>query len=326
MALRKRFTVLMALTLALSVVGCDRAANNGGLKLTGTVETTTVALSFKVPGRLEQRLFDEGQTVKAGQVVARLEDAELREEQLARSAQERAARAALNDLQAGSRREEIAQGEAALARVRAEALQAAEDARRMESLFKREVVSRKDLDAARTARDSSAAVVRETEERLRLLKAGPRPDAVRQLQASLESAVSMRALADTRLSQAVLTSPVSGQVLAKHAEPGEMLAAGSPVLTVGKLDEIWIRAYIPETELGRIKLGQQAQVTSDTWPGKSYTGSVSFIAQQAEFTPKNVQTATERVKLVYRIKITVPNPQLELKPGMPVDAVIKATP
>lgn len=326
MIMQPRAAVAALCACLLLAGGCDRGNGKGTLKLTGTVETTTVALSFKVPGRLLQRSVDEGQTVRAGQEVARLEETELREEQRARSAQERAARAALDDLRAGSRQEEIGQAEAALARLRAEAVRAADDAARSEKLFAREVIPRRDLDAARAARDASAAAVREAEERLRLVKAGPRPDAVQQARATLDSAVAGRALADSRLADAVLSAPVSGQVLAKHAEPGEMLAAGSPVLTVGKLDEVWIRAYIPETELGRIKLGQTATVTSDTWPGKSYTGTVSFIAQQAEFTPKNVQTQAERVKLVYRIKITVPNPNLELKPGMPVDALITAAP
>lgn len=320
------FALLIIAALALPIAGCNRSGEKTTLKVSGTVETTTVELSFKVPGRLERRNFDEGQTVQAGQVVAQLEDRELRDEQAARSAQERASKAALNDLAAGSRREEIAQGVAALARVKAEALRAAEDAMRMENLFKRDVVARRDLETAWAARDVSAAAVREAEERLHLLKAGPRPDALQQARATFESAAATRALADTRLSQSILASPVSGIVLSKHAEPGEMLAVGSPVLTIGKLDEVWIRAYIPETDLGRIKLGQSVQITSDTWPGKSYNGTVSFIAQQAEFTPKNVQTTAERVKLVYRIKITVPNPQMELKPGMPVDAVIKAAP
>jgi len=123
----------------------------------------------------------------------------------------------------------------------------------------------------------------------------------------------------------VLTAPLTGTVLSKHAEPGELLAAGSPVITVGRLDEVWVRGYIPETQLGRVKLGQQATVTSDTWKGRSYQGTISFIASEAEFTPRNVQTEAERVKLVYRIKITIANPRQELKPGMPVDAVI-ATP
>ncbi|HEX9078335.1 MAG TPA: efflux RND transporter periplasmic adaptor subunit [Desulfuromonadaceae bacterium] len=294
----------------------------GGLKVSGTIEVTSVELSFKVPGRMGQRLVDEGELVRTGQVVARLEDDELREERDARAAEERAARAALADLEAGSRREEIAEGAAALSRMKADAEKLAKDYVRMEALFRREVVPQKDLDAARAGRDASAAAVREAEERLRLLKIGPRPDAVRQARARVESAAAGLALAETRLSQGVLTAPLNGLVLTKHAEPGEMLAVGSPVVTVGRMEEVWLRAYIPEAELGRVKVGQRARVTADTWPGRVFEGRVGFISSEAEFTPKNVQTEKERVKLVYRIKIFLANPKMELKPGMPADAVI----
>jgi HlyD family secretion protein len=231
----------------------------------------------------------------------------------------------LADLLAGSRREEIAAAAATLSRLTAEAERASQDAARAEALFAIEVIARNELDAARAAKESAAAAVREAEQRLRLTQIGPRPDAVRQARARLEAAGASRSLAETRLGQAVLTAPLTGTVLSKHAEPGELLAAGSPVITVGRLDEVWVRGYIPETQLGRVKLGQQATVTSDTWKGRSYQGTISFIASEAEFTPRNVQTEAERVKLVYRIKITIANPRQELKPGMPVDAVI-ATP
>lgn len=313
-----------ALIIALLVLstGCNRSGGDGPLKLSGTVETTTVAVSFKVGGRLKQRLVDEGQQVQAGQVVARLEDDELQDEHRLRAADQQAAQAALADLQAGSRAEEIAAAAATLARLKADSTRADQDAGRAEALFAIEVIARNELDAARAARASAAAAVREAEQRLRLTQIGPRPDAVRQAQARLEAADAARSLAETRLGQAVLTAPQSGTVLAKHVEPGELLAAGSPVITIGRLDEVWVRGYIPETQLGRVKLGQQAMVTSDTWKGRSYQGLVSFIASEAEFTPRNVQTEAERVKLVYRIKITIANPRQELKPGMPVDAVI----
>ena len=110
--------------------------------------------------------------------------------------------------------------------------------------------------------------------------------------------------------------------MSKNIEPGEQVAVGTPVITIGELESVWVRAYIPETDLGRVKLGQKARVTTDTWPGRVYDGRVTFIASEAEFTPKNVQTPKERVKLVYRIKITIPNPKRELKPGMPADAEI----
>ena len=299
---------------------------NGSIKVSGTIEVTTVELSFKLPGRIWQRLVDEGEMVRTGQVVARLETDELRNERDSRAADERAALAALADLKAGSRREEISQAEASLNRLRADAERQAKDSIRMEALFRREVVPLKDLDAARAARDASAAAVIEAEQHLRLLKIGPRPDAVRQTQAKADVAGAGLALAETRLSQGNLIAPLNGLVLAKHTEAGEMLAAGSPVVTVGRMDEAWLRAYISETELGRVKVGQRASVTTEAWPGRVFVGRIGFISSEAEFTPKNVQTAKERVKLVYRIKIFLANPKMELKPGMPADAVIDAPP
>lgn len=318
--------VIVVIAVAIIIAGHRTTQEQGVIKLSGTVEVTSVVLSFKIGGRLAERMVDEGQTVQAGQVVGRLEDEELKEERNSRSAEERASKAAVSDLEAGSRREEIAQGEAALARISAESERVARDAVRAEELFRREVIPLKDLDAARAGRDAAAAGVREAEQRLRLLKIGSRPDAVRQARARAEGASAGRALAETRLSQSILSSPLSGLVLSKHAEPGEMLAAGAPVVTVGKMDEVWLRGYIPESELGRVKVGQSAHVTVDTRPGRSFDGRLSFIASEAEFTPKNVQTEKERVKLVYRIKIAISNPKGELKPGMPADAVMTAAP
>jgi HlyD family secretion protein len=123
-----------------------------------------------------------------------------------------------------------------------------------------------------------------------------------------------------------VASPLSGVVLSENIEPGEFVAAGTPVVTVGELANVWLRAYISEPDLGRVKVGQATRVRTDTYPGKFYEGRVSFLSSQAEFTPRNVQTEQERVKLVYRVKIDLPNPQMELKPGMPADAEIQAGP
>lgn len=315
--------IVVVLALAALLIMRRTPTETGVLKVSGTIEVTTVELSFKVGGRLAQRLVDEGEMVTAGQLVARLEDDELKEDKSARTAEKQVAQAALADLQAGSRREEIAQAEAVLARMKAEAERLRKDALRSEALFKRDVIPQKDLDAARAGRDASAAAVHEAEQHLKLLRIGPRPDAVQQAKSQVKAAEAGLALADTRLSQSTLTAPLSGLVLSKHAEQGEMLAVGAPVVTIGKMDDVWLRAYIPEAEMGRVKVGQRARVTVDTWPGRAFEGTVSFISPEAEFTPKNVQTEKERVKLVYRIKITLANPRMELKPGMPADAVIE---
>ncbi|WP_243688416.1 efflux RND transporter periplasmic adaptor subunit [Geotalea toluenoxydans] len=184
------------------------------------------------------------------------------------------------------------------------------------------MISQRQLDASGTAFETSRAAVREAREGLALVRKGPRREKIDQARGRLKEAQAALAQAETRLGYATLTSPISGLVLSKHAEPGELVAAGTPVVTLGDITDTWLRAYISETDLGRVKVGQAVLVKVDTYPGRSYRGKVTFISPEAEFTPKNVQTEKERVKLVYRIKITVPNPQMELKPGMPADAEI----
>lgn len=295
-----------------------------GIPVSGSVEATTVELSFKLPGQVIERNVDEGETVKAGQVVARLEGADLSEELAARRADVATQRAALAELQAGTRSEEIRQAEAALERARAEEVRARDNYARYKNLLQREVVPRSEYDVVKTTHDGASATAQEAAERLRELKNGPRRETIDQARARLTATEKGLALAETRLGYTTLVSPVSGTVLAKHVEPGEQVSPGTPIVSVADLSSVWIKAYIPETELGRVRLGQKAEVTTDTFPGKVYPGAVTFIASEAEFTPKTVQTEKERVKLVYRIKITVANPSRELKPGMPADALLLA--
>lgn len=296
----------------------DRAT----LRVSGNIEVTSVEVSFKIPGRVKERLADEGEMVKDGQVIARLEREDLLHEVALRAAEVQAAQAALAELEAGSRKEEIARGEAALAAAEADAKRLDDDFVRQKELFARETIPRQKFDAALAARDTSSARVREAREALTLLRKGPRKERIDQARARLRQVESALALARERFAYAEVAAPLTGMVLAKHVEPGEQVAAGTPVITVGDMANTWVRAYIAESDLGRVKVGQKARVRTDTYPDKHYAGTVSFIAQEAEFTPKNVQTEKERVKLVYRIKITIPNPRMELKPGMPADAEI----
>ncbi len=293
-----------------------------GIRVSGNIETTQVEVSFKLPGRVLERLVDEGDRVKAGQLVARLDSADLEQEVELRRAERAAAQATLAELEAGSRVEEIGQGEATLAKAQAEFGRLKIDYARQQELYRKEVISTRELDAARSAFETAEAQLRLAKEQLTLLRKGPRKEKIDQARAMQKQTQAALALAETRLGYATLSAPLSGVVLAKNIEPGEQVAAGTPVVSVADIESVWLRAYINETDLGRVKLGQKAQVTTDTWPGRKYPGVVTFIAADAEFTPKNVQTEKERVKLVYRIKITIANPQLELKPGMPADAKI----
>jgi HlyD family secretion protein len=299
-----------------------KKADAGTLRISGNIEVTEVQVSFKVPGRVAMRQVDEGAFVRKGDLVAKLEDAELVQAVDQASAEVDAASSELAELEAGSRREEVAQGEALLARAEAEALRLEADYKRAAALYSREVIPKAQLDAARAASDGQAATVRERREALQLLRKGPRREQIDQARARLKRAQAVQLNARERLGYATLVAPVSGVVLSKGVEPGEQVAAGTPVVTLGDMGQTWVKGYIPETELGRVKLGQRARVKSDSYPGRYFDGNVSFISSEAEFTPKNVQTEKERVKLVYRVKISLPNPKLELKPGMPVDAEI----
>jgi len=170
------------------------------------------------------------------------------------------------------------------------------DYQRAENLFKAGAISAQNRDVARTQFQADKATVE-------------------QLKASLE-------LAETRLGFAELASPLNGFVLVKSSLAGEVIQPGTPVFTAIDLNNVWVTAYINESDLARVKLGQQAYVVTDTYPGKKYKGELSFVSSEAEFTPKTIQTTQERVKLVYRVKVRVDNSSLELKPGMPADAYI----
>lgn len=294
----------------------------GPLRLSGNIEVTDAEISFRIAGHVRERLVKEGDRVESGAVVARLESRDLQHEVGLREAEVANARAVLAELTAGFRSEEIAQARAAHAQARAELARAESDWQRQQALFAEGAVAARETEALKAAFEIARGRSEESRQRLALLEKGVRREQLDQARARLQLAEESLALARTRLGYSELTAPLAGVVLAENVEAGEFVAAGTPVVTLGVLDPVWLRGYINETDLGRVKLGQSAQVAIDTFPGKSFAGTVTFIAQDAEFTPKNVQTEKERVKLVYRIKITIPNPDQELKPGMPADAEI----
>jgi HlyD family secretion protein len=289
----------------------------------------------------------EVQTAQAA-LAALLAGSRPQEIESAKAAMDRAAHA-LADLEAGSRPQEIVVAEAAVSAAAAEMVRLQADYRRATSLFQRKTISAQEYDATRAAFDVATERHRQAVEQLKLVQEGPRIEQIKQARAALEQAKwqhelvrigprqedkdqgqtrldQARAalkLAETQLSYATVFAPLTGVVLSKNIEPGEYVAPGTAVVTVGDLVNVWLRGYIQEGDLGRVKVGQRAWVTTDTYPGKKYEGRISFISSAAEFTPKNVQTPKERVKLVYRIKIDITNPKMELKPGMPADAVIE---
>jgi HlyD family secretion protein len=381
------FAVLVVVALgAWLVFGWLRHPDTSRIVVSGNIELTEIAVSFKVPGKLAELHVDEGAPVKRGMLIARLDADQihkqrdrdqaasraaesgyrqlmtaisLQKETLAadtqlRQAEVRQAKALLDEMLAGSRTQEVAQARAALDDARTQHAQAARDWKRAQQLFAKEDISAAQRDQYRTQYERSEALVKQIEERLALVVEGPRKEQIEAARAQLERArAALRlsesarielqrkqqeldarqaeidraraqvAVVDSQIDDTAAISPVDGVVLVKSAEPGEVLAAGMPAVTIGDIDHPWVRAYVKEADLGRVKLGGKVKVTTDSFPGKVYNGRVSFISSEAEFTPKQIQTEEERVKLVYRVKIEVENPQRELKSNMPVVAELE---
>ncbi len=310
----------------LLLAACSGGARSSPLVLSGNIEVTDAQLGFKIPGRVAERTVSEGDHIQAGQLIARLDDAEQREQLALRRAEFSAAQAALAELEAGSRPQEIAAAAAALHSAEAERDRARLDFARQQELRSKNAIADRELEAAQAQLKVAEARANEAAERLKLVQEGPRAEDIAQGRARLEQARAAVALAETQVDNTRLASPLSGVVLSHNVEPGEYVSPGTPVVTVADLAQVWVRTYISQTDLGRIAHGQKVQVRTDTFPGKTYEGTIGFISSEAEFTPKTVQTAKERVKLVFRIKVDLANPRDELKPGMAADVSIPAAP
>jgi len=357
----------------------------GRIVVSGNIELTEVNIAFKTAGRLIERTVDEGDAVKKGNVIARLDRDQLMAQrerevaglesartQLTQSetslAWEKATLAAdieqrradlgsnearLAELNNGARPQEKLDARAAVEAAQSELDRAKKDWDRSQTLFKNDDISAAQFDQYRNRWESAQAALKSMTEREALVLAGPRAEVIKAQQGQVERAraavkiaeansLEMKrreqdlgtrraeiarstasiAMIDSQLADTIVSSPVDGVVLVKAADVGEVLAPGTTVVTVGDIDHPWLRGYVNETDLGKIKLGAKAKVTTDSYPGKVYQGRVTFISSEAEFTPKQIQTEQERVKLVYRIKIEMDNPRRELKSNMPADAEI----
>jgi len=326
--MKKRSRVLILLLVIVLATGgyffyFKKQVNPNQVKVSGNIEVTTVGVGFKVAGHVDRRLVDEGDSVKKGQVIANLETADLEIDVANANAQLLAAKVTLAQLMNGSRSQDVSASQAAMRIAEADKQNAAAEYGRMQQLFTQSAVSVQDRDRSQTAYATANARADQAIQQLSLVVEGPRREEIELATARVEQVKQVLKLAQTRLTYAQIVAPVDGVVLSKNIEVGEYVSPGTPVVNIGDLNQVWIKAYIAETDLGRVMLGQKVTVTADTYPNKVYNGTIGFIASEAEFTPKNIQTAEERVKLVYRIKIMIENNAHELKPGMPTDAVIK---
>lgn len=297
------------------------------LAASGTVEATEGQFGFQAPGRIEAIAVREGDRAVAGTELARLDRTELEARRAQAVAQVSAARALLSELERGSRPEELAQGRAAVAVVREKLADSERDLDRTRRLFEGGAVSRESLDKAAMAVEIARSQKSQVEEQLQLLEQGPRREKVDAQRAQVAQAQAAVGGIDATLANTTIVAPFDGTVTVRHREPGEIVPPGAAVLTLMNPDDRWVRIYVPGHRIGAVHLGMRVSITADTFPGKVYPGEVIFIASEAEFTPKSVQTTEERVRLVYAVKVRiVEDPRLELKPGMPADVRLEFSP
>ena len=315
---------LLALVLRFTVF--RGGPGDGVIVASGSVEATEAQLGFQVPGRIDTIAVAEGDRVTAGQVLARLDVTELEARRAQAAAQLEAVRALLGELQSGSRAEEVAQSRTAAAAATDRLNDAQRDLARTRQLFDGGAVSQEALDKAQTAFDLARAQRDQAAQARQLVETGPRPERIAAQRAQVAQAEASVRQIDATLANAVVRAPFGGVVTVKDREPGEVVGAGTPVLTVMNLGDRWVRIYVREDRIGAVRLGQAASITADTYPGKRYAGVVSYISSAAEFTPRTVQTAEERVKLVYAVKVRITgDAAVDLKPGVPADVRLEAS-
>ena len=325
---RKKLALALVLG-ALAVVGYgifsgqSMQKDGGRLTLYGNVDIRQLDAAFRVGGRIRKVLVEEGEEVRAGRILAELDDEPLRQIHAAASANLAMQEAVLLKLERGYRAEEVAQAEAAVVSARAQAEHAFQEFTRIERLRASNAVSQKDFDSAKAAFVDADAGLRSATENFAKLKSGYQREDVDAQRATVAAAKAQRDQAATALDDAVLTAPQDGVVLTRVREAGAMIQAGQTVYSLSLIKPVWIRVYVKQPKLGLIKPGMPVRVAVDSAPEKSWPGTVGFISPKAEFTPKSVETRDVRDDLVYRIRVIAEDPDNVMRQGMPVTVTIE---
>lgn len=319
----KKIRMIVALAGLAFVCGCS--LNGGKPDGSGTIECTQVDIAPQVAGRIVALVPQEGDVVKQGDIIARLDAMEYELKRNEAAAARAAAGAQLDLLQAGSREEDVERARDQVSEAQASADSAAADQRRINSVYQTGTATQKQMDDANALADRTKAALAAARQNLAKLVRGSREEEIQLAQAQVEQASARLALMEKAVADCVVTSPVNGVVTTRIHEEGEFVPVGAPLLTVSRLDEVWLSVYIPEPALGKVRLGQGARVKID---GRKdfFGGTVTYVSPTAEFTPRNVQTPDERAKLVYRVKITLANKEGIFKPGMPADGFLTEKP
>ena len=302
--------------------GSRGAQESNQLLLYGNIDIREADLAFNNSEHIDKLLVQEGDRVHKGQLLATLHRERMQAEVAAAEARVAARKAVLARLETGSRPEEVRQAQANVAAARAKLVDAQITFERTQNLYKEQAASKQASDDAEAGLNTARADLKVVEEALALAVEGPRVEDIEEARAMLKADEAQLALALEVLKDTELYAPTDGIIRNRILEPGDMATPQTPVFTLALTNPVWVRAYAPETALGKLVPGMSANVSTDSYPGKSYPGWIGFISPTAEFTPKNVETPELRTRLVYQVRIHVCNPQDELRLGMPATVSI----
>jgi HlyD family secretion protein len=312
--------VVVAAAVVVWLFVAGRNGSTDALEASGSVEAMEADLGFQTGGRIASILVNEGDVVQQGSELARLDVAELDARRAGAEAQLDAARALLAELRQGARPEELRQARSMELAARERMQDAARALERTRTLEEGGAVSREALDQARTAHEVARAQHAQTVEAVQIAQRGARAERIDAQTAAVRQAQAALGQAQAQLAHALVTAPFDGVVTVRHRQPGEAVGPGAPVVTIMNPGDRWVRIYVREDAIGRVSVGQRAEIRSDSDRDRTFDGRVTFIATQAEFTPRNVQTTEERVKLVYAVRVAIEGDAgMMLKPGVPAD-------
>jgi HlyD family secretion protein len=321
--MRRRISIAVVTLIVLAIAGWLVYRQFAGsrpdkLILHGNVDIRQVNLGFRVTGRVKEMKLEEGDVVRAGDVISALDDGPYQDQVHLAEAQVAQARASYAKMANGFRKEEIDQARAQLAQAKASYENALRTFDREDKLLQTHVISQSDYDAATSSRDSLKAQVQSAQANLDLELAGNRKEDIDSAMAQFDNAQANLDAAKRNLTDCRLRASVDGVVLTRSVEPGTIVATSTVVYSICETSPVWIRSYVDERDLGRTYPGMKALVYNDTYPNRPYTAQVGFISPIAEFTPKNVETRELRADLVYRLRVILEKPDRYVRQGMPV--------
>jgi HlyD family secretion protein len=314
--------LILSVLMLLILNGCGDSNNKETVSASGNIEAINITVSSKVTGEVITINKDEGDRVSAGDTIMIIDHEALNYQLDQADAGVEMNQAQLNLLKSGAREEDIRQAEEMMRQAEINYELAAKDKQRMDNLYEAKSITKKQFEDAAARVEMTSAQMQSARENLKKMKNLARPEEINQANANLKMKTAAADLLRKNIRDSYVISPIDGIIVKRFVERGEVVSNFSSLFRISNLEVVDLIIYISQLDLGRIKQGDKVDISVDTFPDKTFEGEIVYISPEAEFTPKNIQTKDERTKLVFAVKVKINNPDLELKAGMPADAVV----